>query len=191
MEIGKILFRRELKLVTLLLTSLLIASSSAAVYYSMVMEPTVTTATADVKFIAGNDSAPAGATGGSLTDSWVRLASLKAYPNTSLTYDQAVNVSNTGSAHQFKLTHVSITNGTSAISNFISITFKLVAKNGSEYVTFVYDNADGDTYWGAPPSMNYIDILAGENWAVKVITKAKASASPGQVCAIMINVDVK
>ena len=39
--------------------------------------------------------------------------------------------------------------------------------------------------------MSYISIGAGEMWAVKVATKAKSGAATSQVCAIVINVDVK
>jgi hypothetical protein len=192
MEIKKLLFRKEMKLVTLLLTSLLIASASAAVYYSMVMQSSVSTSAADVAFVAGNDSTTAGATGYTTDGTWVNLASLKAYPNVTLTYDQAINISCTGSNHQFKLTHSSITNGTAAISNFYSITFKLIAPNGTQYGgDFTYSNTNGDNNWSAAPTMNYIWILAGEEWAVKVVTRAKSGATASQVCAVVINVDVK
>jgi len=193
MEIGKIVFRKETKLVTLLLTALLIASASAAVYYSMVMESTVTTATAEVRFVAGGDSSTAGATGYSTNGTYVKLASLSAYPNVTLTYEQAINVTNSGSGtHQFRLAHSSITNGTSAVSHFVSITFKLIAPNGTTYSTdFTYDNTDGNNNWGAAPTMNYYNILASETWAVKVITKAKAGAWLSQAVAVTINLDVK
>jgi hypothetical protein len=192
MEIRKILYRKEMKLVTLLLTSLLIASASATVYYSLVMQSTVTTQAPEVKFEAGNDSTAAGATGGDLTDAWVRMGSLKAYPNASLTYDQAVNISCTGANHQIKLTHSSITDGTSAVSNFTSIKFELIAANGSQVGTdFTYSNANGDNDWDSTPSMNYITILEDEEWSVKVTTKAVAGAAADAVVAIVINLDVQ
>jgi len=192
MEIRKILYRKETKLVTLLLTSLLIATASATVYYSLVMQSTVTTQAPEVKFVAGNDSNEAGATGGDLTDSWVRLGSLKAYPNVTLTYDQAVNISCTGANHQIKLTHSSITDGTDAVSNFTSIKFELIAANGSQVGTdFTYNNANGDNNWDSTPSMDYITIHEDEEWSVKVTTTAVAGAAADQVIAIVINLDIQ
>jgi len=95
MQLKGIALKKEMKLLGLLLTSLLIASASAAVYYSMEMRSNVTTATPFVKFTAGNDSTEAGAAYYATDGTYVQLAGLKAYPNATLTYDQAINITNT------------------------------------------------------------------------------------------------
>jgi hypothetical protein len=189
----KMLVRKKAVLVALLLASTIVATAIAAVYYSLLMESRASTNATDVQFVAGGDSTSAGATGYSTNGTYVMLGNLKAYPNATLTYEQAINVSNTGSAHQFRLSHSSITNGTSAVSHFYSISFWLVAPNGTTTSTqFQYLNANGDNNWDNPvPTMNYINILASENWAVKVVTRAKAGAWNNQVVAIAMYLDVK
>lgn len=193
MEIKKLLAQKKAVLITLLIASTLIATAVAAVYYSLLMESRVSTNATDVQFVAGGDSTSAGATGYSTNGTYVMLGSVKAYPNATLTYEQAINVSNTSSAHQFRLSHSSITNGTSAVSHFYSISFWLVAPNGTTTSTeFKYLNANGDNNWDSPvPTMNYINILASEEWAVKVMTKAKAGAWNNQVVSIAMYLDVK
>lgn len=193
MEIKKPLVRKKVLLVTLLLASMLVATAIAAVYYSLLMESKASTNATDVKFVAGGDSTTAGATGYSTNGTYVMLGSLKAYPNATLTYEQAINISNTGSSHQFRLRHSSITNATSAVSHFYSISFWLVAPNGTTTSTeFKYVNANGDNNWDNPvPTMNHINILASQTWAVKVVTKAKAGAWNNQVMAIAMYLDVK
>lgn len=192
MEIRKILLRKELKLVTLLLTSMLIATASATVYYSLTMQSTVTTSTPVVKFIAGADSGEAGATGYATDGTWVNLAGLKAYPNATLTYDQAIKINNTdNSAHTFRLRHGSINNDTDT-SNFYSIVFKLIAPNGTQLGgDFTYDNSDGNDLWDPPSDMDYLDILAAEEWAVKVVTRAASGAATSATANIVIYVDVQ
>jgi hypothetical protein len=192
-EIKKMLVRKKALFITLLLASTIVATAIAAVYYSLLMESRASTNATDVKFVAGGDSTTAGATGYSTNGTYVMLGSIKAYPNATLTYEQAINVSNTGAAHQFRLSHSSITNGTSAVSHFYSISFWLVAPNGTTTSTeFKYLNANGDNNWDNPvPTMNYINILASETWAVKVVTRAKAGAWNNQVATIAMYLDVK
>jgi hypothetical protein len=61
MEIKKMLFRKEMKLVTLLLTSLLIASASAATYLSLTITSTISVYKSNVYFVEGSDNNTAGA----------------------------------------------------------------------------------------------------------------------------------
>lgn len=192
MGIRKTLFRKEMKLVTLLLTSMLIASASATIYYSLTMESTVTTAIPVVKFVAGTDSVNAGATGYDTDGTWVSLAGLKAYPNATLTYDEAIKINNTDtSTHQFRLRHGTINNDTDT-SNFYSIVFKLIAPNGTQYGgDFTYDNSDGDDLWAPPSAMAYVSTLPAEEWAVKVVTKAASGATTSVAVDIVIYVDVQ
>ena len=184
--------KRTVKLLAFLFTSLLIASVTAAVYYSLTKEATVTIAAAPVYFVDGTDSTEAGATGHTTDGTWVSLAGLKAYPNATLTYDSAINITNgDSSTHQFRLRHGSINDDTDT-SNFYSITFQLIASNGTQYGgDFTYDNSDGDDTWSTPSAMSYIGIMAAEEWAVKVMTKAASGATPSVVCNIIVYVDVQ
>ena len=192
MELRKTLSKKSARLLTLLLTTLLIASASAVVYYSLTLTSTVTTAAPPVIFIAGTDSTEAGATGYGTDGTWVSLASLSAYPNATLTYDEAIKINNTDTGtHQFRLRHVTINNDTDT-SNFHSIIFKLIAPNGTQYGgDFTYDNSDGNDLWDPPSDMSYMNILAAEEWAVKVLTKAASGASTGVTADITIYLDVQ
>jgi len=190
LEIKKILLRKEAKLLTLLLTSMLIASASAAVYYSMIARSTTTVSVAAVYFTTGNDSSGVATIGTNST--YVSLA-LSAYPNVTLTYEQAVNL--TASANkQIQLSHSSISpgDGDPTVSNFTSIVFRLIRGDGSVAGTLTYDNTDGDDQWTEPTSgTGYVAITSGQEWTIKVEIKAGAGANTGVATTIEISVDVR
>lgn len=192
MNLREIPFKKPLKLLALLMTSLLIAGASAAVYYSLSMQPTVRVSTPVVKFVAGDDSGTANATGYSTDGTWVAFYSLKAYPNATLTYGQAINISNTVSSEKLiRLRHGTINNNTGT-SNFTSIVFKLIAKNGTQVGgDFTYDNTNSDDVWTPPSAMNYCGIPGDQKWAVKVVTTAASGATAGVTASITIYLDVQ
>jgi len=188
MELRKIPFKKSMKLLTLLLTSMLIATASAAVYYSLTAEPQVTVTGLTVKFTDGDDTTA----GSTVNDAWCRLT-LKSYPNATLTYDQAVNLTNTdgSNAHSVQLRHVSITPDGSAYvgGNFTSITFYLLNDAGTQQTSFAYTN-DG-TDWTTPSATGYYSIPATNEWTIKVETLSPAGATVDTVCSIEIAVDVQ
>jgi len=175
MALRKVSSRKSLKLLALLASSLLIATASAAVYYSMIMQPSVTIMGATVRFAQGNDW-PAGSTLGN-NGTWVGLA-LKAYPNATLTYEQPLNITNTDSAsHTFRLRHVSITpaSGNAQVSNFAFINFVVQNAVGAQQATFNYTTTG--TTWNTPLSTSYLTIPANTQWIVYAQTGAAASAN--------------
>jgi len=187
----KVLSSKALKLLTLVLTSLLIASASAAVYYSIVMEPTVTIKLAVVQFAQGNDwSQVAGSIGTDKT--WCSL-SLKAYPNATLTYEQPLNISNTdgSNSHLFRLRHISITpaNGSDSVSNFTFINFVIENAAGVSQASFNYTTSGDD--WSVPSTTSYMTLPANTEWIVYIETKAAAGATEDLVASIVIAVDVQ
>lgn len=189
MEIKNILYRKEMKLITLLLTSLLIASASAAVYYSMIAQPNVTVSVGSIIFAQGADWPATSSMGTNST--WARLA-LKAYPNATLTYDKPLNVSNTtGSDHQFRLRHVSITPASTnaQVSNFTFVNFVVKNTVGVSQASFNY-TASGDT-WTTPATTSYLTLPANTQWIIYVETKAAAGANTNIVANIQIAIDVQ
>jgi len=188
MEIGKIVFRKETKLLTLLLTALLIASASAAVYYGMLTQSTATVASAAITFTAGNDSS--GIVSYGTNNTYVALT-LNAYPNVTLYYEQAVNI--TASANkEVRLRHVSIypDDNDQSVSNFTSVVFRLIKADSTEVGTLTYTTT-GDV-WNEPSSATtYTAITNGEEWTIKVEIKAVAGAWTGISTKIVIAVDVK
>jgi len=187
MEIRKIAFKKPLKLLTLLLTATLIASASAYVYYSLSLTSSTTTGAAPaVKFVSGDDTP----SGSNVQDTWCWLK-LSAYPNVTMTYDKAVNISNTGGVVNIRLRPLSIDNpnGTDSISNFTRITFYLRDVVGSVQGKLNYTTT-GDS-WNPPSATDYVQIPAGTQWTVKVETVCKAGASANIVTDIEIAVDVQ
>ena len=190
MELRKIASKKPVKLLTLLLTAMLIATASAAVYYSLSTRPTVTIDTPAVTFVNGADSVKAGV---SITDgTWATMA-VKAYPNATLTYEKAINLtSNDGQTHDFTLHHVDmIGNGsvTPASNNFTFINFTVVNAAGSELASFdYYINATGG--WEFPSDTGTITVPATGQLTIKVETKAKSGADTGYVVNITIEVKV-
>jgi len=183
MEIRKALFRKEMKLVTLLLTSLLIASASASIYYSISLQSTTTVGAPVVKFVTASDFP----TGSNLTDSWVRLK-LKSYPNATLTYERAVNISNTGGSDKtFRLTPSTPTGDSS--SNWDYIKF-IVYNNAIPGVVQGSLNYTGGGSWGNTGQTGLMTIGTGVQWTIRVITRSPSTANLNAVCNIVISVDV-
>lgn len=191
MEIKKIVSRKEMKLVTLLLTSLLIATASAAVYYSLSMQSTITTATTSVWFEEGADNDTAGVSL-SPDKTVATLTGLKAYPNASYTYTDPVRVRNNGSvAYDIRLTPVSLSGND---TEFVFVKFLLRNGTSESSPTLLSLNytCDGSS-WTVPSATDWVSMPATNpdtEWAITVITKAKDSAESASV-TIEIAVDVK
>jgi len=188
MEWRKIASKKSIKLLTLLLTSMLMATASAAVYYSMIMQPTVTIAGAAISFAQGNDWPSDSLLGSNAT--WVSL-SLKAYPNATLTYEQPLNISNTDTAsHTFSLRHVSISpaSGQSQVGNFTFINFVVQNTTGVSQASFNYTTSGN--IWNTPSTTSYMTILASTQWIIYVETKAAAGANDISA-SLQIAVDVQ
>jgi hypothetical protein len=186
----KINYKKSLKLVTLLITSMLIATASAAVYYTINMKSKVTVTALTVKFVNGGDT-PAGST---VNDAFCSLA-LKSYPNATLTYDKAINISNTdtNNAHRLRLRHVSITpaNGSSDIGNFNFIKFYVIDESGTQKTMFQYASYN-TTHWSAMPQpTEYFTIPEGVQWKIKVETLSPATATLDKYCIIEIAIDIQ
>jgi hypothetical protein len=185
MEIRKLLVRKEMKLLTLLLTSLLIATASASVYYSLTLQSKTTVSSPAVKFVTATDFP---GPGGDLQDSWVRL-NVKSYPNVTLTYERAVNISNTDSAsRQIRLTPGTPTGD--AASNWDYIKF-LVYNDAIPGVMQGFLNYTGGGSWTNTGQTSWMTIDNGVEWTIRVITKSPSSATLTAVCNIVVSLDVQ
>jgi len=180
--------RKSLDLIVLLVISMLIIAASAAMYYAMLAQTKATVAAAPVYFTEGGDSSGIWTPGTNYT--YVSL-SLKAYPNVTLTYAQAVNLTATD-GKQVQLSHLSINpdDGDPSVSNFTSVVFILIKANGTEVGNLTYTTAGDD--WDEPTTpIDYEAIGAGEEWTIKIEIKAAAGANTGVSTTIVIAVDVK
>lgn len=189
-KIRNLLNRRGVKLLFLMITAIVISTASTTVYYALLSESSVTTAEATVHFTDGDDSTAAGYSAGA-NETYARLTSIKAYPNVTLTYEQAMNVTNTdASAHQIRLRHVTISPGSGdSIGNFTQIDFKLVDVSGTVQRTLSYTTT-GDS-WNTPSPTTYVSLPASTEWTIRVETKATAGAKKNVSCSIELAVDVQ
>lgn len=195
-ELFDLRHKKSLRLGVLLLSTLLIGSASALVYYSIQVRTTTTTASAGVKFVAGADcnaaygtspcgvTIPAAATYASL--------SIKTYPNATVTYEKALNVSNTdGSTHQIRLNSVTISGGETSYDDATSkIVFKLIANNGTTQATVTYTVSGGVWSTAGSPS-SYAVIAASAQWRIQIEATADSTAATGVNTTIDIKVDVQ
>jgi len=109
-----------------------------------------------------------------------------------MTYEKAVNISNSGSAVNIRLRPVSISNpnGTDSISNFTRITFYLLNVTGSVQGTLNYTTTGAS--WNVPSVTDFVQIPgAGTEWTVKVETVCKEGATANIVTDIVIAVDAQ
>ena len=179
--------RKSLDLMVLLIVSALLVTASASIYYGMLAQSTATVVAAAVYFTAGNDSS------GILTlgtnDTYASL-SLDAYPNVTLYYDQAVNITATADKN-IRLRHVLINpdDNDPSVSNFTSVVFRLIKADGSEAANLTYTTT-GDV-WNEPSNTGYQAITNGEEWTVKIEISAAAGANTGVSTTIEIAVDVQ
>ncbi|MGD0159590.1 MAG: hypothetical protein ABSB89_04760 [Candidatus Bathyarchaeia archaeon] len=189
MNLRKALSKKYFKFVILVAMAALIGTASAAVYYSVLMQPSVTITGATVIFVSGDDW-PIGSILGT-NSTWVSLA-LQAYPNATLTYDQPLNISNTDtSSHLFRLRNISIlpASGMSSVSNFTAINFIVEDTAGTEQAEFFY-NTTGTT-WNTPATTGYMTLPASTTWIISVQTTAAPGASSTAAANLVISVDVQ
>ncbi len=182
----KINYKKSLKFVILLISTLLIGTVSAAIYYSLSISGTLTTAVT-VCFDHGADW-PSGSVMG--TGNTSVTLSLKAYPNTTLTYEKAVNVSNTQSGTpSVKLRHISITNGTVDVANFTFLNIVLLDDTGVQkgYLNYTVSG----NYFILSESTTYEPMGANDEWTIRIETKAVADATAGITATLNIAVDVQ
>jgi hypothetical protein len=189
--LGQILGRKGIKLLFLMFIALVISTTSTAVYYALQSDSIVATSEAVVHFTAGEDSIEAGYSTG-MNETYCVLTSLKAYPNVTLIYEQAVNLTNTDtSAHDIRLRHVSTfpDSDHETIGNFTQIDFKLVDDSGAVRETFTYTTSEDD--WVTPSPTSYVSIPANTEWSIRVETKAAAGAKKNISTSMEIAVDVQ
>lgn len=179
--------RKWLDFLVLLVVSMLVVSASAIVYYALSAKSTATITSAPVTFKQGGDSAAASYSLGT-NNTYVSLT-FDAYPNATLTYEQAINI--TASANKnLRLRHVSIApDNVADVGNWTSVQFTLINGTGTTKGTLSYSTSGND--WTDPTSTSWEAITNGEEWTIKVETKAKAGASAGHSTTIIIAVDIQ
>jgi len=182
--------RKILRLLCFVLSGLLVMTVSAAVYYSLSMQPTVSITTPVVAFAQGDDwSKVAGSLGPNGT--WCNLA-LKAYPNATMTYEEPLNLTNTGTQVSIKLRAISISpaSGNPSVSNFTFINFTLHDDDGL-FIGYLNYSTGGANNWIIDSDIFPVNMDAGDEYYISIQTKAAAGAQGSIVANIEITVDVQ
>jgi len=170
----------------LLLISVFIVSASAAVYYAMLSPSSATVKVAPVRFTTGNDSPGILTLGLNGTSASLTL---DAYPNVTLYYDQAVNVTAIADK-EIRLRPVSVSpSNNPSVSNFTSIVFWLIRTDTTQAGLLNYTTV-GNT-WNTPTATNYVPITTGETWTIKIEITAAPGALSGVSTNIVIAIDVR
>jgi len=178
--------RRWLDFLILLLTSTFVVSASAAVYYGMLSPSSATVKVAPVHFIAGNDSPGILTLGANQT---YATLTLDAYPNVTLYYDQAVNITAEAS-REIRLRPVSINpNNDPSVGNFTNVVFRLIRADMTEAGVLSYTTTGN--MWNSPILTSYVPIASGEILAIKIEITAAPGAISGVSANIVIAVDVR
>ena len=179
--------RKSLDLIVLLMISVFVISASAAIYYSLPMVSSTTITATVVAFKQGADWDDSWTMG--TNNTYCSLA-LKAYPNATLTYEEPLNLTNTGTGVDIRLRTVSISpaSGNEQVSNFTFINFTLYDETGIFKGSLNYTTT-GNTW--STPAMSPTLMDANDEWYIVIQTKAEAGAKAGIVANIVIGVDVQ
>jgi len=180
--------RKILRLLCFVLSGLLVMTVSASVYYSLSMQPSMTISAAGVAFKEGDDWNSSWSMG--TNNTWCSL-SLKAYPNATLTYEQPLNLTNTGDSVSITLVAISISpaSGNAQVSNFTFINFTLHSDTG--LVMGYLNYTTGGTNTWSIDSIDPVNMGTGDEWYITIQTKAAAGAQASIVANIVIAVDVQ
>ena len=183
-------YKKAIKLMALLLTSLLIGFVSAQTYTELFMYGNnITIGTAGVKFVAGANTTTMG--GGNAINAAGTTVTFGQIPNIepsqTVTYDQAVNITNGGSAAKnITLTLDSITGNFSTNFDYLNIT--IIAANGTALGNSVELVSSGTN---VTTSGVISSITNGETWTVRWIMNTKASATIGESISVTLKVKVE
>jgi hypothetical protein len=176
-------YRKALKIMVLLLTSMLISFVSAATYSELYMKATpITISGAQLKFTLGANTTDIGTINSAGTE--VTFTGMTVNVSETKTYEQAVNITNYGSGTKtINLTLSSLTGPFSANFEFINIT--ILDENEDQQGNMIRITP----YAGQNvTSTGNIQMPGGNTeWTVKWVIKAKTDASEGaEVNVILI-----
>jgi hypothetical protein len=166
----KLNYKKSLKFVTLLISSLLIASVSAATYMYMYVESgQISITTGGLKWLKGPDAN----VGTTITGNTVTGLSLNVLNGTEQFFNLTLYVKNTdsGTPHTFS---INVTSSTGATSDFDYMYLKLYDNSTNSYKNQINLLTSGSMVSG-------LTINGNEVWRVSFYTKAKSTVISGTV----------
>ena len=185
MKMSNLNNRKIIKFAILLLTSVLISFASVMAYTEMFMTATIGIGTANVTFVNGDNTTSIGSINPQGTEvTFNNILDLE--PGEIRTYNEAVNITNNaGSTKTINISLYSLTGDWS--SNFDYINLTVIAANGTALGTTIQIVSSGNNV----TSTGNIPMLDGETWAIKMVIKAKTTATNGQSITIVFKVRVE
>jgi len=185
----KINYKKSLKLITLLITSLFISFASAATYSELFMHATpISIGTAKTKFVTGaNTTTMGGSDAINTAGTEVTFDIIPTIePGETRTYEQAVNITNgAGSTKTLNMSLYSITGNFSTNFDYINVT--IIAANGTSLGSNIEIVSSGTNV----TSTGNIQMANGELWTVRWIITAKTTATEGQSTSVTLKVKVE
>ena len=179
-------YRKSLKLITLLLTSIFIATASATVYTTMYMKATpITVSASEVRFTTGSDTSSAGGTINSAGTEIV-FTGMSVAPNATRTYTQAVNVTNFGTGnHKITLQTYSVTGN---LTGFKYINVTIFSEAGVKQGISIRISPT----LGNVTSTGQLTIGTGKIWSVQwILVTIDSGAKTGQTVSPTMKMDVE
>jgi len=183
-------YKKSLKLITLLITSLLISFVSAQSYSELFMHGTPITigiAGVKVKFTEGANTTTISTAGINSAGTEVTFNNIPAIaPGETRTYEQAVNITNNaGVTKTINVSLYSLTGPFSANFEYINITMFDVSNAQKGTIIRIVSSGSNVTQTTGTPIAN------NEVWRIRWIIKAKTTATDGQLISVTFKVKVE
>jgi hypothetical protein len=178
-------YKKSLKIVTLLISSIIIATVAADSYSELFMYGSdITIGTASVYFTNGDNTTLLSSAGISSAGTEVTFDTIPDIePGATVTYDEAVNITNNAGASKTITMDLDSITGNFA-TNFDYVNITMIAADGSSKgnsIKIVSTGLNVTTTGGQA-------MADDEVWAVKWIIKAQTDATPGQSFSITLKV---
>jgi hypothetical protein len=166
----KLNYKKSLKLVTLLVTSLIIATASAGVVNQMFMNATpITVEGLTLKWVLGNDATSAGA---SIDTATVTMNQLKGPAGQLRTYQDPVRINNTGATTvTFNITVQELSGSTSQLGLLVVRIYNVTNSASIQNLT-IWDGSQGGPW-------NSLQITAKAEWKFQWEITWKTTAQVG------------
>jgi hypothetical protein len=182
-------YKKSLKIVTLLISSIIIATVAADSYSELFMYGSdITIGTASVAFTAGGNTTLLSSVGVSTGGAEITLDQIPAIePGETVTYEEAVNITNSAGASKTITMDVDTNLMTGDFdTNFDYVNITMIAADGSPQGTSIQIVSTGSNV----TSTGGQTMADAEVWAVKWIIAAKSDATPTEAFSITFKVTV-
>jgi hypothetical protein len=178
-------YKKSLKIVALLITSLIIATGSVHAYNQLFMYGTITITDNRVILVAGTDTSTISTNGIEDSGTTVTFDKINIAVDELLTYDDAVSIlNNAGSAKDIDLTVTSLTGPFSTNFDYIYITvFDTTPAQAGNQIQMLPSGTNVTT-------TGTISIPDGQTWTVQWIIKASVDATASEAIAMTVELTV-